>query len=66
MQHLKDVVRPDQAARRLNCSRNMIYKLLSLGKLGGFKVGASWNVYVKSVEDYKNSSHTSHSSHTSY
>lgn len=59
----KDVVRPDEAARRLNCSRNMIYKLLSLGKLSGFKVGTSWNVYVKSLEEYKNFSHTSHTSH---
>jgi excisionase family DNA binding protein len=60
---MNEVIRPDQAQKRLACSRSMIYKLIRNGELEGFKVGSSWRIYEKSVKEYK-FSRTVHTDHT--
>ena len=58
-----DILRPDQAMKRLNCSRSMVYKLIKNGDVEAFRVGSTWRIYGQSLENYKKRSHTKHVSH---
>ena len=58
-----DVLRPDQAMKRLNCSRSMVYKLIKNGDVEAFRVGSTWRIIGDSLEHYKQKSHTKHISH---
>ncbi len=61
-----DVLRPDQAMTRLNCSRSMLYKLIKNGDVEAFRVGTTWRITGKSLENYKKRSHTKHMAHDGY
>lgn len=58
------LLRPDQAMRRLSCSRSMIYKLIKNGKLEAIKNGSSWRIYPESLKNYIKNSHIEHMSHS--
>jgi excisionase family DNA binding protein len=57
------VIRPDQVQLRLKCSRSMVYKLLENNELEGFKLGNSWRIFEKSLEEYVKRSRNSHKKH---
>lgn len=46
------LLRADQVQRRLSCSRSMVCKLLREGRLRGFKMGAEWRIYERSLDEY--------------
>lgn len=46
------ILSPEEAMEELQIGRNAIYKLLSSGKLKGFKVGAHWKIARKSIDAY--------------
>ena len=46
------IMSPEEAMDELQIGRNAIYKLLSSGKLKGFKVGRNWKIARKSIDAY--------------
>ena len=46
------ILSPEEAMEELQIGRNAIYKLLSTGKLKGFKVGRNWKIARKSIDSY--------------
>ena len=46
------ILTPEEAMDELLIGRNAIYKLLSSGKLKGFKVGRNWKIPQKSIDAY--------------
>ena len=46
------IMSPEEAMDELHIGRNAIYKLLSSGKLKGFKVGRNWKIARKSIDAY--------------
>ena len=46
------LLRPDEAARRLGCSKGTLYRLLAAGKLGYVRIGADRRIPEDAIEDY--------------
>ena len=46
------IMSPEEAMDELQIGRNAIYRLLSTGKLKGYKAGRCWKIARKSIEEY--------------
>lgn len=41
-------------AKRWHCSVDVIYDMLRTGLLRGFKIGTSWRISAKAVDEFEN------------
>lgn len=47
-----DLISIEELCQRLMIGKNMAYRLLRSNKIAAFRIGRSWKIPVKSVNDY--------------
>lgn len=54
--HTTKYYTPSELAKLWSCSRDIVYDLLTAGKLKGFKLGNSWRISDEARLDYEQTS----------